>query len=52
MNRQSLYFSALQSAARALGEEGLRRRLNVPARVLHAWLVDVLQEREPVRKDR
>ena len=66
MNRQSLYFSALQSAARALGEEGLRRRLNVPARVLHAWLererpipeavflsaVDVLQEREPNREDR
>ena len=60
MNRQSLYFSALQSAAEALGEEQLRKRLNVPAAALAAWLkrerripeavflsaVDVLQERD------
>jgi hypothetical protein len=58
MNRQSLYFSALKTAARALGEERLRHRLNVPAAALAAWLkrerpipetvflsaVDVLQE--------
>jgi hypothetical protein len=61
MNRQRLYFSALESAARTLGEERLRRRLNVPAAALVAWLkrerpipeavflaaVDVLQERDP-----
>jgi hypothetical protein len=61
MNRQSLYFSALKSAAQALGEERLRQRLNVPAAALAAWLkgerpipeavfltaVDVLQERDP-----
>ena len=61
MNRQSLYFSALQGAAKALGEERLRQRLNVPAAALVSWLkgersipeavflsaVDVLQERDP-----
>jgi len=61
MNRQWLYLSALQSAANAVGEEPLRRRLNVPAAALVAWLkrerpipeavfltaVDVLQERDP-----
>ena len=31
MNRQTLYFGALQSAAQVLGEERLRHRLNVPA---------------------
>jgi hypothetical protein len=60
MNRQRLYFSALQSAAKVLGEERLRRRLNVPAAALAAWLkrerpipeavfltaVDVLQEHD------
>jgi len=64
MNRQSLYFSALKSAAQALGEEQLRHRLNVPAPALAAWLkrerpipeavflsaVDVLEEREPDRR--
>ncbi|HEY7238679.1 MAG TPA: hypothetical protein VH600_05885 [Burkholderiales bacterium] len=61
MNRQTLYFSALQGAAKALGEDRLRRRLKVPAAALSAWLererpipeavflaaVDILQEREP-----
>ena len=61
MNRQWLYLSALQGAAKALGEEQLRKRLKVPAAVLVAWLkrerpipeavflaaVDVLQERDP-----
>ena len=61
MNRQALYFSALQDAAKALGEERLRRRLKVPAAALSAWLkrdrpipeavfltaVDIIQEREP-----
>ena len=61
MNRQALYFSALQGAAKALGEDHLRRRLNVPAAALSAWLrgerpipeavflsaVDILQERVP-----
>ena len=60
MDRQSLYFRALQSAAQALGEARLRKRLNVPAGALQAWLkrerpipeavflsaVDILQERE------
>ena len=59
MDRQWLYLSALRSAAKALGEERLRQRLNVPAAALVAWLkreraipeavfliaVDVLQER-------
>jgi hypothetical protein len=61
MNRQALYVSALQSAAKRLGEERLRQRLNVPPAALSAWLagerpipeavflraVDVLQERLP-----
>jgi hypothetical protein len=59
MDRQALYVSALHGAAKMLGEERLRRRLNVPAATLSAWLagerlvpeavflsaVDVLQER-------
>ncbi|HXJ53209.1 MAG TPA: hypothetical protein VNH16_17605 [Burkholderiales bacterium] len=59
MNRQALYVSALQSAAKRLGEERLRERLNVPPATLCEWLagerpipeavflrtVDVLQER-------
>jgi hypothetical protein len=66
MNRQTLYFGALQSAAQVLGEERLRHRLNVPAAALAAWLkrerpipeavflsaVDVLQERDVNREDR
>lgn len=61
MNRQALYVNALQGAAQALGEERLRKRLNVAPAVLAAWLagerpipeavflsaVDILQEREP-----
>jgi len=60
MDRQALYVSALQGAVKRLGEEPLRRRLNVPAATLSAWLageravpeavflsvVDVLQERQ------
>ena len=59
MDSQGLYVSALQGAAKTLGEERLRQRLNVPAATLSAWLagerpipaavflrvVDVLQER-------
>jgi hypothetical protein len=59
MDRQRLYVNALQGAARTLGEEQLRQRLNVPPATLSAWLagkrripeavflraVDVLQER-------
>jgi len=60
MNRQALYISALQGAAKRLGEERLRQSLNVRPATLSAWLagkrpipqavflraVDVLQERK------
>ena len=61
MERQELYVTALQGAAKVLGEDRLRQRLNVPPAILAAWLagerpipeavflraVDVLQERQP-----
>lgn len=60
MKTQALYFSALDRAARTVGEEALSRRLKVSAATLSAWLtrarpipqgvfltaVDLLQERE------
>ena len=66
MNRQALYFSALEGAAKVIGKAHLKQRLGVSAATLSAWLnrerpipeaaflgaVDVLQERGLNREDR